>query len=65
MNLKRKGLQKGRWEVVENKGKTTLRALQTKDADLAGWFGRARLRLNFMGNITIKVAAVSSIFVDC
>ena len=39
-----------------------LSALQTKDAEAAGWFGRARLRLNFMGNITTKVATLSSTF---
>jgi hypothetical protein len=36
--------------------------LQTKDAGVAGWFGRAGLRLNFMGNITMKIAIVSSNF---
>ena len=39
-----------------------LSALQTKYVGVVGWFGRAGLWLNFMGNITTKVATLSSTF---
>ncbi len=50
------------WKLLKIKGRQTmLSAFQTKDVGVAGWFGRAGLWLNFMGNITMKIAVLSSI----